>query len=231
MNRIVKVDIVAKRLRWLRRSAGLSRQQIENKYRISANTIKVWEAGKTEIGIIRLVNYLEVFKEYGISPSVESLLDFMTDNYQVKVTPIRKDFIGNLSLQIEKDLQVASNAVMSTIASVLKEKDEIFRALVDNLPLKIVMKDENNVVLRLNAPAASALGGSISDFEGKNVYNLFPQMAKGYHENDLEVLKTNKPLEAEQAYKYAIKLNLDNPELLEEIRDLQEKVGYGNPEF
>lgn len=44
-------------------------------------------------------------------------------------------------------------------------------------------------------------------------------------------LKTNKPLEAEQAYKYAIKLNLDNPELLEEIRDLQEKVGYGNPEF
>ena len=149
MNRIVKVDIVAKRLRWLRRSAGLSRQQIENKYRISANTIKVWEAGKTEIGIIRLVNYLEVFKEYGISPSVESLLDFMTDNYQVKVTPIRKDFIGNLSLQIEKDLQVASNAVMSTIASVLKEKDEIFRALVDNLPLKIVMKDENNVVFPL----------------------------------------------------------------------------------
>ena len=44
-------------------------------------------------------------------------------------------------------------------------------------------------------------------------------------------LKTNKPLEAEQAYKYAIKQNLDNPELLEEIRDLQEKVGYGNPEF
>ena len=30
-------------------------------------------------------------------------------------------------------------------------------------------------------------------------------------------LKTDKPLEAEQAYKYAIKLNLDNPELLEEI--------------
>jgi cytochrome c-type biogenesis protein CcmH/NrfG len=44
-------------------------------------------------------------------------------------------------------------------------------------------------------------------------------------------LKTNKPLEAEQAYKYAIKLNLDNPELLEEMHTLQEKVGFGNPEF
>ena len=44
-------------------------------------------------------------------------------------------------------------------------------------------------------------------------------------------LKTNKPLEAEQAYKYAMKLNLDNPELLDEIHALQEKVGFGNPEF
>lgn len=44
-------------------------------------------------------------------------------------------------------------------------------------------------------------------------------------------LRTNKPLEAEQAYKYAIKLHLDNPELLEEIRTLQDEVGFGNPEF
>lgn len=44
-------------------------------------------------------------------------------------------------------------------------------------------------------------------------------------------LKTNKPLEAEQAYKYAIKLNLDNQELLEEIQLLQEQFGFGNPEF
>lgn len=44
-------------------------------------------------------------------------------------------------------------------------------------------------------------------------------------------LKTNKPLEAEQGYKYAIKLNLDNPELLEEIHLMQETVSFGNPEF
>ena len=50
--------------------------------------------------------------------------------------------------------------------------------MVDNLPLKIMMKDENNVVLLLNAPAAVALGGSVSDFEGKNVYNIFPYKAK-----------------------------------------------------
>ena len=200
VSKIVKIKIVAQRLRCLRESAGMSRQQIEEKHKISANTIKVWESGKTEIGIIRLVSYLEVFKEYGISPSVESLLDFRTDDYQIKVTPLTKDPIGNLNLQIEKDLQVVSNAVMNSVASVLKEKEEIFRAVVDNLPLKIMMKDENNVVLLLNAPAAVALGGSVSDFEGKNVYNIFPYKAKIYHEHDLKVLDTNKPLEIEEEF-------------------------------
>lgn len=178
----------------------MTRQQVEEKHKISANTIKVWESGKNEIGIIRLVNYLEVFKEYGISPSVESLLDFKTDAYQIELTPLTKDPISNLSLQIKKDLQVVSNAVMNTIASVLKENEEVFRAVVDNLPLKIMMKDENNVVLRLNAPAATALGGSISDFEGKNVYNIFPYKAKIYHEHDLEVLNTNKTLDIEEEF-------------------------------
>ncbi len=44
-------------------------------------------------------------------------------------------------------------------------------------------------------------------------------------------LKTNRPLEAEQAYKYSIKLNLDNQALLDEIHVLQEQVGFGNPEL
>ena len=44
-------------------------------------------------------------------------------------------------------------------------------------------------------------------------------------------LKTNRPLEAEQAYKYAIKLNLDNQSLLDEIHALQEQVGFGHVEF
>ncbi len=44
-------------------------------------------------------------------------------------------------------------------------------------------------------------------------------------------LKTNRPLEAEQAYKYSIKLNLDNQALLDEIHVLQERMGFGNPEL
>ncbi|KAH9509070.1 Cilia- and flagella-associated protein 70 [Bulinus truncatus] len=44
-------------------------------------------------------------------------------------------------------------------------------------------------------------------------------------------LKTKRRLEAEQAYKYAIKLNLDDAALLAEIHREQVVYGFGNPSF
>uniref|UniRef100_A0A2C9JZF2 Cilia- and flagella-associated protein 70 n=1 Tax=Biomphalaria glabrata TaxID=6526 RepID=A0A2C9JZF2_BIOGL len=44
-------------------------------------------------------------------------------------------------------------------------------------------------------------------------------------------LKTKRQLEAEQAYKYAIKLSLDDPALLAEIHREQVIHGFGNPAF
>ncbi|WAR19559.1 CFA70-like protein, partial [Mya arenaria] len=47
----------------------------------------------------------------------------------------------------------------------------------------------------------------------------------------LVCLKTSRQLEAEQAYKYAIKVNLEDTELLDEIIKTQQEVGFGNPQF
>ncbi|XP_030645563.1 cilia- and flagella-associated protein 70 [Chanos chanos] len=47
----------------------------------------------------------------------------------------------------------------------------------------------------------------------------------------LVCLQTSRKLEAEQSYKYAIKLNLKNESLLQEIKELQIHVGFGNPCF
>ncbi|XP_028669775.2 cilia- and flagella-associated protein 70-like isoform X1 [Erpetoichthys calabaricus] len=47
----------------------------------------------------------------------------------------------------------------------------------------------------------------------------------------LVCLQTNRRMEAEQAFKFAIKLNLQNEDLLREIRQLQRQVGFGNPAF
>ncbi|XP_026095970.1 cilia- and flagella-associated protein 70 [Carassius auratus] len=47
----------------------------------------------------------------------------------------------------------------------------------------------------------------------------------------LVCLQTGRKLEAEQSYKYALKMNLQEESLLEEIHELQSRVGFGNPSF
>ncbi|XP_073935237.1 cilia- and flagella-associated protein 70 isoform X2 [Castor canadensis] len=47
----------------------------------------------------------------------------------------------------------------------------------------------------------------------------------------LVCLKAGRQLEAEQAYKYTIKLKLKDEALLEEIHTVQEMVGFGDPSF
>ncbi|KAJ8044742.1 Cilia- and flagella-associated protein 70 [Holothuria leucospilota] len=47
----------------------------------------------------------------------------------------------------------------------------------------------------------------------------------------LVCLRTGRQLEAEQAYKYALKVNLKDQDLLSEIEDTQKTVGFGNPSF
>ncbi|XP_028841573.1 cilia- and flagella-associated protein 70-like isoform X2 [Denticeps clupeoides] len=47
----------------------------------------------------------------------------------------------------------------------------------------------------------------------------------------LVCLRTGRKLEAEQCYKYTVKLNLHNQELLQEIKGLQAQAGFGDPSF
>ncbi|XP_036445879.1 cilia- and flagella-associated protein 70 [Colossoma macropomum] len=47
----------------------------------------------------------------------------------------------------------------------------------------------------------------------------------------LVCLQTGRKLEAEQSYKYALKFSFPDEPLLQEIRELQDRVGFGNPSF
>ena len=44
-------------------------------------------------------------------------------------------------------------------------------------------------------------------------------------------LMTGRKPEAEQSFKFATKLNLQQPTLMEEIRNMQRKVGFGDPSY
>ncbi|XP_033101103.1 cilia- and flagella-associated protein 70-like isoform X2 [Anneissia japonica] len=62
-----------------------------------------------------------------------------------------------------------------------------------------------------------------------NILNNSDPLVWGYL--SLVCLHTGRQLEAEQSYKYAIKVNLQDEELLAEIHSVQEQVGFGNPQF
>ncbi len=64
---------------------------------------------------------------------------------------------------------------------------------LNNVPIRIFYKDDQNRILRLNKPAADYLGMTVEEAEGASVYDLLPELAKQYHDHDLEVIRSGKP--------------------------------------
>ncbi len=81
-----------------------------------------------------------------------------------------------------------------------KKTDELVNNLVNELelifnsvPAMIWYKDTKNNVLRVNQFAANSMGRSIEEIEGKSLYDLFPEEAQHYYQDDLEVMNSGKP--------------------------------------
>lgn len=70
-----------------------------------------------------------------------------------------------------------------------KEQQVIF----DSAPAMIWYKDAENRLLRVNRTAADSIGLPVRDVEGRSVYDLYPEHAKQYHRDDLEVIRTGQP--------------------------------------
>lgn len=63
------------RLQYIRKQAGLSREYIEKVHNVPAVTVRSWELLGPDIGIYKLIKYLEIYKGYGINFSIDALLD------------------------------------------------------------------------------------------------------------------------------------------------------------
>ena len=77
----------------------------------------------------------------------------------------------------------------------LKQEKRNLRLIFDNVPARIWFKDAHNKIIRLNESAAQSMNLPVKDAEGADTYDLFPEAAKGYHEDDLAVINSGKPLE------------------------------------
>ena len=183
---------IGHRLRNIRKSLGISRKELEIKHNVSANTIKVWESGKVGIGIIKLLNYLEIFKKYSIYINLNDLLDLSKPSYLDRSLIIDK--YNLLRLQNQKNLQLISNVTSETTNLLLENNTSMLDALFDYIPVNIIIKDELNNIVKLNHSAAKKMNGTIDDFQSKNMYDIFPQMGHAYHESDRKALETKIPI-------------------------------------
>jgi diguanylate cyclase (GGDEF)-like protein/PAS domain S-box-containing protein len=75
----------------------------------------------------------------------------------------------------------------------LRQQEKEYRIIFDSVPALIWYKDTENRILRLNEPAARYLGMKVKDIEGKSTYDLYPEFAQKYHEDDLEVIRSGRP--------------------------------------
>jgi transcriptional regulator with XRE-family HTH domain len=81
-----ELKIIGTKLQQLRKQAGLSRRQFSEIYNFAEGTIKLWELGQVEMGVIKLSKYLEIFQDFGIYIDLNTLIksanDF-NDNYNL----------------------------------------------------------------------------------------------------------------------------------------------------
>lgn len=88
-----------------------------------------------------------------------------------------------LGYKIEREAQLLA----------LRRNEKELKFIFDSVPARIWYKDDKNTILRLNETAAASMGMTSADATGADTYELFPDMAKKYHQDDLEVLNSGNP--------------------------------------
>ncbi len=74
-----------------------------------------------------------------------------------------------------------------------KSAKEELQTMFKLIPGMVWYKDTKNNFVKVNQQGADAIGKSIEEVEGKSAYELFPDEAEKYYQDDLEVIRTGKP--------------------------------------
>lgn len=75
----------------------------------------------------------------------------------------------------------------------LRRKEAELKLILDHVPVRILLKDDKNNVLRLNEPAARTMGLSVEEAENRHTRDLFPEQADQFHADDLEIIEAGRP--------------------------------------
>jgi PAS domain S-box-containing protein len=83
----------------------------------------------------------------------------------------------------------------------LKESQEMYKALLENIPQKIFLKDASSVYISCNDSYAADLKIAPEEIKGKTDYDFYPkQLADKYRADDRDVINSGKTKEIEERY-------------------------------
>lgn len=83
----------------------------------------------------------------------------------------------------------------------LEASEARYRAVVDNIPLKLFLKNNRFIYIHVNDNYASDFGRLPEDFIGKDDFAFYPEnLAKKYRVDDAEVIASGKILDVEESY-------------------------------
>ena len=75
-------------------------------------------------------------------------------------------------------------------AAELRDEQDV---ILDAVPAFVWFKDRQNRVVRANRAAAEAIGKTPADLAGASTYDLYPDQAESYYQDDLEVITSGRP--------------------------------------
>ncbi len=89
--------------------------------------------------------------------------------------------------------QIQDISDRKSVEKELVEQTKEIELILNSVPAGIWHKDTENNLIRVNEAGAESVGMSPEDLNGKSTYDVFPEHAEQYYQDDLEVIKSENP--------------------------------------
>ena len=79
------------------------------------------------------------------------------------------------------------------VSEALRRQRQEQEIILDSMPALVWYKDRENRIVRANRAAAQAIGKTPAELAGASTYDLYPDQADHYYDDDLEVINSGQP--------------------------------------
>ena len=104
-----------------------------------------------------------------------------------------EDFLTDDVHSAELECRLRNLVERKKVETELRALHRDYQIVFESVPAMIRYKDTCNTFIRVNQAAAKASGRSVEELEGRSAYELFPDEAERYYNDDMEVIASGRP--------------------------------------